>query len=185
MKERSSSLLDILLRYAILILIGALGLKIFYFFFTYLTVYPTYFLLNLFFNASLASNTILLNGFPIEIIGACVAGSAYYLLLILNLSIRGIKIKKRIEMLLFSFASLLIVNILRIFFLSILYVNGTSFFDIAHRLFWYAGSTVFVAGIWFLSVKIFKVKGIPFYSDVVHLLNSGKKPKKTKSSKKH
>ena len=185
MKERSSSLLDILLRYAILILIGVLGLKIFYFFFTYLTVYPTYFLLNLFFNASLAYNTILLSGFPIEIIGACVAGSAYYLLLILNLSIREITIKKRIEMLLFSFASFLIINILRIFFLSILYVNGTSFFDIAHKLFWYLGSTVFVVGIWFLSVKIFKVKEIPLYSDIFYLLNSGKKPKKTKRSKKH
>jgi len=181
-----NSLLDIIFRYAVLILIGILSLKIFYFFFTYSTIYLTYFLLKLFFNVSLTNNIILINSFPIEIISACVAGSAYYLLLILNLSTREITIKKRIKMLLFSFALFLMINILRIFFLSILYVNGVSFFDIAHRLFWYVGSIVFVVGIWFLSVKIFKIKEIPFYSDIVYLLlNSRKKPKKTKRSKKH
>jgi len=189
MKERDKSLLDIFLRYAILILVGALGLEFFQFFFTLLTVYPVYFLLKPFFNVLLSGSTISLSGFPIEIIGACVAGSAYYLLLILNLSTKGIKVKKRIGILLFSFSSLLVINILRIFFLSIIYVNGTSFFDLAHRLFWYLGSTLFVVGIWFLSVKIFKVKEIPIYSDVVHLLHSGKesgkKSKKTKSSKRH
>ena len=185
MKKRDNSLLDIISRYAALILIGILGLKIFYFIFTFLTIYPTYFLLRFFFKASVIYNFIFVNNLPIEIIGACVAGSAYYLLLILNLSTREIKIKKRIEMLLFSFALFLAINVLRIFFLSILYVNEVSFFDIAHRLLWYAGSIFFVVGIWFLSVKIFKIKETPFCSDLFYLLKLEKNSKKTKRSKKH
>jgi exosortase/archaeosortase family protein len=103
----------------------------------------------------------------------------------LNFAAREIKIGKRIGMLFFSFMALLVINILRIFSLSILYVSGTSYFDITHKIFWYAGSTIFVVAIWFLSVKLFKVKTIPFYSDIVSLLHSGKKRKNTKRSKKH
>lgn len=127
MNKRFNFLFEIIFRYAILILAGFLSVQIFYFLFTSFTIYPTYFLLKLFFNASLTYNTILINSLPIEIIGACVAGSAYYLLLILNLSTLKIELRKRITMLLFSFLLFLIINILRIFFLSILYVNGVSF----------------------------------------------------------
>jgi len=178
-------LLDIIFRYVTLILIGIFSLEIFYFLFTFLTIYPTYFLLKLFFNASLIDNVIWINSLPIEIIGACIAGSAYYLLLILTLSTREITIKKRILMLLFSFGLFLIINISRLFFLSVLYVNGVSSFDITHKLFWYVGSVLFVVGTWFLGVKIFNIKEIPFYSDVVFLLKSRKNLKKTKRSKKH
>ena len=185
MKKEVKSILDILLRYSILILIGIFGIGIFYFLFLPLTIYPVFFLLKIFFNPTLVYNTILINSFQIEIIEACVAGSAYYLLLILNLSTRGIKLEKRIKMLLFSFLLFLIVNVLRTFLLSILFVSGVSFFDVAHKLFWYVGSVVFVVGIWFFSVKMFKAREIPFYSDALSLLKSGKKIKKTKSSKKH
>jgi exosortase/archaeosortase family protein len=185
MKKRLNHLLDIVFRYTILILIGIFSLEIFYFLFTYLTIYPTYFLLRLFFDASLTNNVILINSLPIEIIGSCIAGSAYYLLLILTLSTREITIKKRFLMLLFSFGMFLIINISRLFFLSVLYVNGVSSFDITHKLFWYVGSVFFIVVTWFLSVKIFNVKEIPFYSDIVFLLKSRKNLKKTKRSKKH
>jgi exosortase/archaeosortase family protein len=151
--------------------VGFLNNSIFYLLFTSLTINSVYFLLGLFFDASLVSNIILINKLPIEIIGSCVAGSAYFLLLILNLSTRGIELKKRMGMLLFSFIALFIINILRIFLLSIMFVSGEPLFDISHRLFWYAGSTIFVVGIWFLSVKLFKVKEIPFYSDIKLLFN--------------
>ncbi len=186
MKRDMHSVLDMFVRYGILIIIGLLGLKFFYILFTYLTIYPVYFLLKIFFDASLMHRTILINIIPIEIIDACIAGSAYSLLLILNLSIPKIKLDKRIYLLLFSFLSLLIINILRIFFLSVLFVSGISFFDITHKLFWYIGSTVFVVGIWFIGVKLFRIKEIPFYSDIKLLLShSEKKIKKTKRSKKH
>ncbi len=183
--KRGASLLDIIVRYLILIVIGISGTGIFYSLFTSLTIYPVYFLFKLFFNTALMSNVIMINNLPIEIIGACIAASAYYLLLILNLSTPNVKIEKRIKILFFSFLSFLIINILRIFFLSILFISGVSFFDIAHKLFWYAGSVLFVVGIWFLSVKLFKIKEVPFYSDLVFLLHSRKNSKKTKRSKKH
>jgi hypothetical protein len=46
------------------------------------------------------------------------------------------------------------------------------------------GSIAFVIGIWFITVKVFKIKEIPFYSDVSSLINL-KKNKKTKSHKKY
>ena len=175
MKRDAQKIIDVIIRYSILLVIGIIGTPFFYSIFTFLTIEPVYLLLNIFFNPSLISNIIIINNLPIEIIGACVAGSAYYLLLILNLSMPGIKFGKRIMLLLFSFSLLLILNILRIFLLSVLYVSQFSLFDITHKLFWYVGSIVFVVGIWFLSVGIFKIKEIPFYSDIKSLLNKKKK----------
>lgn len=185
MKKDVKYALDIISRYFILVVLGILGLNIFHFIFLPLTIYPVFLLLKSFFNTSIISNIIFVNNIPIEIIGACVAGSAYFLLLILNLSTPKINLKKRMLILLFSFSSLLLLNILRIFLLSILLVSGNSFFDITHKIFWYVGSTVFVVGIWFLSVKFFKIKEIPFYSDIISLYDSRKNSHKSKRSRKH
>lgn len=185
MKRNFNYIYSLLGRYLILILVGIIGVGIFYIIFTPLTIYPVYFLLNSFFDVTLSSNILLINGLPIEIIGPCIAGSAYYLLLILNLSTPKIKSSKRIFSLLFSFGLLLLINVLRIFFLSILWISGSSFFDITHRLFWIFGSVVFVVGIWFLTVVTFKIKEVPFYSDITSLIESLNKGKKTKSHKQH
>jgi exosortase/archaeosortase family protein len=167
MKKKSKSFLNIFIRYFILILVAIPNLWLFYKIFTPLTLYPTYFILSLFFDVSLKG---IIMSFPnnlfIEIIEACVAGSAYYLLLILNLSTPSIKFPKRFKLILISFASLLIVNIIRIVFLSAVFVTGASWFDIAHKVFWYVGSIIFVLVIWFLEVKYYKIKSIPFYSDL-------------------
>lgn len=159
---------DIILRYAILIIAAIANLWIFYLVFTPLTVLPVFWLLDLFYNALLVSGRIILINrmIPIELIEACIAGAAYYLLLILNLSTPGIKLNKRVKMIALSFIFFLVVNILRIFILSLVAVSGSSFFDITHIFFWYALSTVFVVAIWFAEVKIFKIKEIPFYSDL-------------------
>ena len=167
MKKISKKFIDIFLRYSILILVALPNLWLFYFVFTPLTVYPVFFLINLFFNSSLTGSTISIADCSlIEIIKACVAGSAYYLLLILNLSTPKIKLQKRINMILLAFASFLIINILRIFLLSMIFLSGSFLFDIIHELFWYLGGVIFVAGIWFIEVKSFKIKKIPFYSDI-------------------
>jgi len=187
MKKGANNLLGIALRYFILILAGFPSLWIFYFIFAPLTIYPVYFLLNLFFDSALiGGNSIIISGLPIEIIDACIAGSAYYLLLILNLATPEIKIKKRIYMISASFLVFLIVNILRIFFLSILYINKFALFDIVHHFFWYFMSIFFVVLIWFVEVKFFKIKKIPFYSDLVYVyhLSILKVKKKSKTFKK-
>jgi exosortase/archaeosortase family protein len=171
MKRGSNRFLDLVVRYVLLILLALPNLWIFYFIFTPLTVYPMYFLLNLFYDVSLMAGNILLvnREIPIEFIRACIAGSAYYLLLILNLATPGIKLRKRINMLLFAFGIFLFFNILRIFILAFLAISGSSFFDVTHRLFWYSLSTIFVVAIWFAEVKLFKIKEIPFYSDLKFL----------------
>ena len=159
--------LDIIIRYLLLILIALPGLFIFYFIFTPLTVYPVYFLLGLFFDAALLSKTnILVNNLPIELISACIAGAAYYLLLVLNLSTPKIKLKTRIHAIIFSFIAFLILNILRIFVLSSLAVTGFAYFNVTHTVFWYGFSTIIVVAVWFAEVKIYKIKEIPFYSDL-------------------
>jgi exosortase/archaeosortase family protein len=177
MKRNTKKIFYIFLRYFVLILIALPGFDIFYFLFSPITIYPLYFLLDKIYGVIVQGNTLLVGNIPIEIIGACIAGSAYYLLLILNLSIPNVKINKRILMIAFSFGIFYLINLLRIFILSIMYINSSPVFDFSHKLFWYLGSTIFVIGIWFLEIKVFKIKEIPFYSDLKYLYNSQKNPK--------
>ncbi|MDP2672305.1 MAG: pacearchaeosortase [Nanoarchaeota archaeon] len=170
--------LKIFIRYLIIVLIAIPNLFIFYFIFTPATIYPVFGLFKIFFKEVLLTDIVfqINNEFFIEIISACIAGSAYYLLFILNLSTPKIKIKKRIKMLLFSFAFLLILNILRIVILSLIFVySSENLFDISHKLFWYFGTTFFVVLIWFIEVKTFKIKEIPIYSDIKFLYNKIRK----------
>lgn len=169
MHKKSKEVYDVIVRYAIILLVALPNLWLFYFIFTPLTVYPVYFLLNLFFDTSLIGNTLVISDYAIEIIEACVAGSAYYLLLILNLSVPKIKLHKRLNMISLSFLSLLIINILRIFLLSLFLLSDSPWFFITHKLFWYLLSIFIVIGIWFIEVKLFKIKEIPFYSDLKFL----------------
>jgi len=186
MDKVSKKISGVFIRYLIMVLVAIPNLWIFYFIFTPLTVYPIYFLLSLFFGVSLSGTTIFVsNSFPIEIVKACVAGSAYYLLLILNLSIPNIKLAKRLKMILVSFIILLILNLLRIFLLSIMYVSRSSLFDVTHQVFWYLLNVLFIVGIWFLIVKKFKIKETPFYSDIKFFLHIKKKAKKSKHPKKN
>jgi exosortase/archaeosortase family protein len=144
---------------------------VFYLIFTPLTVYSVYFLLNLFYSASLSGVEIFVRGLKIVIIDACVAGSAYYLLFMLNLSVPKISLKTRTKMIFYSFGILFLLNVFRILLLSILVVNGSVYFDFVHKLFWYVLSTVFVVGIWFWEVYRFNIKEIPFFSDLKFLYN--------------
>lgn len=170
MKKSQKELFDLAARYIILILISFSGLWIFYFIFSPITIYLTAFLLKIFFQTSVIGDVIVLkNHFLIQMINACVAGSAYYLLFILNLSIPKINIKKRIKMICFAFGSFLVVNILRIIVLTTIFFYEILWFPLAHKLLWYAGSVILVVGIWFLEVKLFKIKQIPFYTDIKFL----------------
>ncbi|MDP3026479.1 MAG: pacearchaeosortase [Nanoarchaeota archaeon] len=159
----------LLLRY--LILLGLMfTLPLIYNILTPLTVYSVGFLLKLFYQISISGDIIAI--FPhtiIQIIAPCVAGSAYLLLLILNLTL-PMKLKTRVYSILFSTALLFILNILRIFFLAVLLVNNSQFFGFTHKLFWYVLSTVFVVGIWFLTAFLFRIREIPVYSDIKHLI---------------
>lgn len=168
-REVHKKSLYVLLRYVILLgLMFSLGFI--YKILTPLTIRSVSGLLGLFYRVSVAKDLIMINTTtPIQIIAPCVAGSAYLLLLILNLSV-PMNYKKRIYSIALSFAILFTLNILRIFILSVLLVNNFKFFDFTHKLFWYVLSTIFVIGIWFLMVKIFSIKEIPVYSDIKPLI---------------
>ncbi len=171
--------MHLLFRYLLLVLIALPGMGLFYRVFMPLTVFPVYGLLNLFFDATLIGNTIFIGLTDIEIISACVAGAAYYFLLVLNLSTPKIDVKKRLKILGVSFGILLLINILRIFILSVIYFQNEAIYNFAHILFWYLGSTIFVVAIWFWSVKKFKIKEIPFYSDLKFLYSKSSLKKRS------
>jgi exosortase/archaeosortase family protein len=178
MKKDSKKVLFLFLRYLALIVLVIPGLSLFYYVFLPLTKYPVFYILDIFFKAVLSGDTILIGAKNLDIIGACVAGSAYYFLLILNLSTPDIKPSKRINMILLSFLIFLIVNILRIVILGVMFVNNSSLFELTHEVLWYAGSTILVVGIWFYEVKVFKIKSIPVYSDIKYLYDKSSLKKK-------
>jgi len=121
------------------------------------------------------NNFIIFESFRVHLIPACIAASAYFFLIFLNLSSPEIQPKKRFAAILFSFAILLSLNILRIIAMVLIFIYGKNYFDITHKIFWYGLSTIFVLGIWFLEVYLFKIKSIPIYSDIKFLINQIRK----------
>ncbi len=158
---------EMLVRYAVLIVLGLFDLAVFYAIFTPLTVYPVFKILSTIDETTflLAPNIISLKDFYFELVPACIAGAAYYFLCILNLT-TPMPLKKRVKSLGFLLGAFLGVNILRILIFIWLAVVGFQYFDVTHRFVWYVGSTIFVVALWFMQVWLFKIKKIPVYSDL-------------------
>ncbi len=194
MLKGDKKFLEVSSRYILILLLGLGNLWIFYKIFTPLTANLSFLLLKLISPETMISGTnILFKQVSILLVPACVAGSAYYLLTILALSVADVKPLKRASILLFTLASFLILNVLRIFLFS--NITEWSLFNTAHLIGWYLISTVFVVGIWFLTVKLFRIKSIPIYTDFKFLFSrttlkkqrkkSVKQRKNTKRSKKN
>lgn len=160
-----------LFRYFLLIGLGLGNLIIFYVIFTPLTVYPVSWIAQLIDSNSvlLQGNTIFFLGEYAQIVDACVAGAAYYLLLILNLS-TPMKLKKRLKSLGFLLLVFLGLNIARIDIFLVLLGRGFEYFDYTHRFVWYFGSTIMVVILWFINVWTFRIKEIPVYTDVKKII---------------
>jgi exosortase/archaeosortase family protein len=168
--KKSKNLGFIFLRYLSLILIGCLIFQsgIFYSLFLKLTIYPVNWLLNLFISSRVIFDTLMVNGLRIEIISACIAVSAYFLLIAINL-VTPMKPLKRVYVTILSCLLLLGFNILRIFILALLYINGNLYLDIIHKTLWYSLNLIIVVLIWFSLVKFFKIKLIPVYNDFLSI----------------
>jgi exosortase/archaeosortase family protein len=153
-------------RYFVLLLLGLFNLKLIYAVFAPLTIRPAFGIILLIYDnaALLWDNVLFFNGSYIQIISACVAGAAYYLLLILNLS-TPMRTGKRTKSLLFVLTVFLVLNIARIVAFAVLSASGSQYFDLTHKLTWYFGSTLMVVMIWFVNVRLFKIKDIPVYTD--------------------
>jgi hypothetical protein len=174
---KKNEIIELFVRYIILLVLGISNLVLFYIVFTPLTVYPIYWITLLFdpqITKLLPADTIFFAGNYIEIIPACVAGAAYYLLAILNLTTK-MDLEKRVKSLLFLFFSFLVINIARIVIFIGLLVTGSKYFDAAHVMVWYFGSTILVVALWFVNVAVYKIKEIPIYSDVRRIIDSFKK----------
>jgi exosortase/archaeosortase family protein len=184
--------LNLVIRYALILLLTLGNFFVFYAVFAPLTVYTVYFILKLF-----NPETILLNPNPfflnlsdlsltfpliryssiaLEIIPACIAGSAYFVLTALNLSL-PLTIKKRLYNLLFLLGMFLLANIIRIIVLANLSLSST-YFDVVHNFTWHFGSTIFLVITWFVGIKLFKIKAIPVYTDLKGLYLDARKPKR-------
>ncbi len=182
---KTKDLWELIPRYLILLVLGFFNLKFFYFIFSPLTVHPVFWIVSLFNDNArlLAGNLIFFEGLYAEIIPACVAGAAYYLLLILNLT-TPMNINKRIKSILFLVFVFLFLNIARILFFMGFLAAGYQYFDLAHSITWYFGSTLLVIIIWFVNIWLFKIRAIPIYTDVKRIFSDvekiGSKPKKIK-----
>ncbi len=186
---KRDEIINIFVRYLLIVVAAANGLWIFYKIFSPLTLYPVYWILSLFFQVSIFPEELLLlidMSLEIWLVKACIAGAAYYLLFALNLSVPKINPVKRIKMVLFAFSSLLGFNLIRIILMAFLYYYGFAYADAIHLIFWYGLSIVAVVGIWFLEVKLFRIKQIPVYSDLMPLfaIAHGKRKFKKNSQKK-
>jgi exosortase/archaeosortase family protein len=170
--------LKLFLRYLFLVIIALPGMLVFYVIFTPLTIYPVYWILGIFFDGiTLSNSSLVFNSHSIQIIPACIAGSAYYLLLVLNLA-TPMKPLLRIKSISFTILSLLALNILRIVVFAALFITGFQYFDFTHKLVWNLGSTVLVFAIWFANVYLFRIKAIPGYTDLKNIFHSIKGGKK-------
>lgn len=173
-----SSVILTFLRYIFLVVIAFPNISLFYLIFTPLTIYPTLGLLSLFFSGiSLADNFLVFGDYAVQIVPACVAGSAYYLLLILNMA-TPMKVKTRVYSLVFLIFSFLLLNILRLSAFSSLLFSGCGDLGLVHKAIWYFGSTIFVVLLWFLNVYLFKIKAIPAYTDIKYLFDVAKKKRR-------
>ena len=166
MKKSTRGLVFLFFRYLVLLAAVVLLLypNVVYSFFLVLTIYPVNFLLSIFYGSTIVGNSIIVNTIQIELIPACIAISAYFLLLVINL-LTPMKPLKRAYSLLFSFVLLLLFNVLRIFSLSLLYIHSNAYADIIHKTLWYSLNICVVLAIWFIGVWLFKIKNIPIYSD--------------------
>ncbi len=169
--------LGILTRYLILIAVALPNFYLFYLIFTPLTVNLSYAILKSIYPGDVflpLNNLLLVKRLFISLIPACIAGAAYYLLLALNLT-TPMRAKQRTKSIIFLFGTFLILNVARIIIFIILVLKGSQYFDQAHYLTWYFGSTILVILIWFVNVKLFKIKKIPVYSDMQGLYKIAKK----------
>lgn len=141
------------------------------FFLPLLTIKASFYLINLISPAEIYENIISFQGHSVAVIPACIAISAYYLLLILNLT-TPMPFKKRIFSISYSFILFFAINIVRIAFFSFVLTFSQDLFNTLHFAIWFAFSSLIVVLIWFSEISIFRIKGVPGYSDIKFVIKS-------------
>ncbi len=168
-KKKDSYIIDLIIRVLALIFVS-LNFGVFYFVFSPITVYLSYFLTKIFYDSVLIGNTIGIGTVGFNFIEACVAGAAYYLLFILVMGIKDIKWLDRLKVFVVGVLLILTMNLIRVLVLIILNVElGENYFDAVHLVFWNFLSGIFIALVWIFLVKKYKLGEIPYYADIKYL----------------
>ena len=158
--------------------------KIMYYLFFIPTIIFPYLILKIIgFNIMLdfSNSNLYLDNIILNFISACVASTAYHLLLILILLTKVLNIKKIVSMFLLGSLMILAINIIRVVVLSYTFINyGYEAFNSLHLLLWRGAASVIVFLIWIILIKIYKPKAIPVISDLIYLYNLVKKKKRAR-----
>lgn len=163
---------DLLLRYLVILCVG-FALPLFSRILTPLTVYPVMAVLSLWGEVvKIGSQTVLYgsSALAVEIIDACVATSAYYLLFLLLFATKGGSWKRRLQA--FGVAGVMFwaINVLRIAGLVLIAEKNLSWFFTAHYILWWGVSILVIVGLWIYVTGIYRLYGIPFVQDVRDLI---------------
>ncbi|HLC58783.1 MAG TPA: pacearchaeosortase [Candidatus Nanoarchaeia archaeon] len=143
-----------------------LPIQIFSFILTPLTIYGSFFLLYLY-KPLLEGNILVINNFRFELIEACIATYAYYFFYALVLTTKDIKLNIRLKILGIGFLLIFLMNIFRIALVIFLAVEfGFYWFNVVHLIFWKFISGIYVALVWIILVKYYKIDSIPVYDDL-------------------
>lgn len=165
------------LRVSTAVILLALPINIFEILLKIPTMYLSYITMKVIgYNIALNGDLITIGEYTLRFISACAATSAYYLLSILILLTKDIKLKEGIKMFAIGSMIILIMNLARVdILLIVLAENGIDMFKSLHIFFWEAVSSLFVAGVWIILVKMFKIKSIPIAGDIKTLYKKIKK----------
>ncbi len=161
--------LDIITRMAMALGIFLLPVNLFYMLLTGPTIGLTYLTFIRYFPV-IVGNNLLLGGYALRFIPACIAASAYYLIAVLVLLTKDVSLKNRIKLFCLGALLIFVMNIARIDILILILMEyGVNMFSKVHVFFWEFVSSIYVALVWVFLSRRFKIKTIPFYSDFIYL----------------
>lgn len=182
MNKDTKKIINLFSRYILILALGIGNLYLIYKILTPLTIHTTNLAIRIFTATTLTEDIIQFGQSIIQIAPACVAGSAFYLLIALFLSTANIPPKTRFKAILTAILALFILNILRILILA--FLIATPNFEIIHWIFWHLVSTIFVVATYITTIKFYKIKSVPIISDVKYLKSLIKSKQKHKKKKK-
>lgn len=163
---------DLLLRLGIALVLFILPYDIFY----HLLLNPTLTLSSYFIQGAIHNSTsILIPGYRLELIPACIASVAYLLLGLLILTTKGIAWSKRVLMFLIGGIVIFAANTTRIILLAGLIQKDYLAYQTWHLFIWNIFSTAFVVLLWIVLSYTFKVYTVPVYSDFKSLYKKYRK----------
>lgn len=109
----------------------------------------------------------LLGGYTLNIVKYCVTASAYFLLTTLTILVHDVSIGKKIKIILFGYAAIFAMNIVRILFLLVTLIErGPEYFNEVHDIIGTILAIAYVIVLWFVLSILMDIKTIPIITDI-------------------